>query len=59
VEGQRLASSARRDDYDDYARRRPEETALYHRVAQHWPGFVERLEEHCGTSLSCKLRLLT
>jgi len=33
---------------DGYARRRPEETALYQCIAQHWPGFVERLEEQGG-----------
>jgi len=33
---------------DGYARRRPETTALYQCIAQHWPGFVERLEEQGG-----------
>lgn len=30
---------------DGYARRRPEETALYQTVAEHWPGFRERVED--------------
>ena len=30
---------------DNYARRRPEETALYELVAEHWPAFRERAEE--------------
>ena len=29
---------------DGYARRRPEETALYKLVAEHWPEFRERAE---------------
>jgi hypothetical protein len=33
---------------DDYARRRPEETALYQCVAEHWAEFAERMEEHGG-----------
>jgi hypothetical protein len=33
---------------DGYARRRPEETALYQCVAEHWPEFRERMEEHGG-----------
>jgi hypothetical protein len=33
---------------DGYARRRPEETVLYQTIAEHWPAFSERLEEHGG-----------
>ena len=33
---------------DGYARRRPEETVLYQTIAEHWPSFSERLEEHGG-----------
>jgi hypothetical protein len=33
---------------DDYARRRPEDTPLYQCIAEHWPEFRERLEEHGG-----------
>ena len=33
---------------DDYARRRPEETALYQCVAEHWSEFRERMEEPAG-----------
>ena len=33
---------------DSYARRRPEETALYQCVAEHWPEFRERMEEQGG-----------
>lgn len=40
------SSSARRND--NYARRRPEETALYQCVAEHWPEFREHLEQRGG-----------
>ena len=33
---------------DGYARRRPEATALYQTVAEHWPAFRERMEEAGG-----------
>jgi hypothetical protein len=33
---------------DGYARRRPEETALYQCVAEYWPEFTERMTEHGG-----------
>ena len=33
---------------DGYARRRPEDSALYQFVAEHWPGFKERMERHGG-----------
>ena len=33
---------------DSYARRRPEDTALHQRVAEHWPEFRERMEEQGG-----------
>jgi hypothetical protein len=31
---------------DSYARRRPEDTLLYQTIAEHWPAFSERLEQH-------------
>ena len=34
--------------HDGYARRRPEETALYQCVAEYWPEFTERMTEHGG-----------
>jgi hypothetical protein len=34
--------------HDGYARRRPEETVLYQTIAEHWPRFVEKMEEHGG-----------
>jgi hypothetical protein len=33
---------------DSYARRRPEETVFYQTIAEHWPGFQERMEEQGG-----------
>ena len=33
---------------DGYERRRPEATVLYQCIAQHWPGFAERIEEQGG-----------
>jgi hypothetical protein len=33
---------------DGYERRRPELTALYQCIAEHWPGFAERMEEAGG-----------
>jgi hypothetical protein len=33
---------------DRYARRRPEETALYELVEEHWPEFRDRAEEAGG-----------
>jgi hypothetical protein len=39
-------STARRKD--SYARRRPEDAALYQCVAEHWPEFRARMEEQGG-----------
>ena len=33
---------------DSYARHRPEETVFYQTIAEHWPGFRERMEEQGG-----------
>src|SRR5690606_11663343 len=33
---------------DNYSRRRPEDTALYQCVAEHWPEFRERMEQRGG-----------
>ena len=41
-----LPSGAQRKD--NYTRRRPEDTALYQCVAEHWPEFRERMEEQGG-----------
>jgi hypothetical protein len=43
-----LADSGTRVRADGYARRRPEETALYQTVAERWPGFRERVEDAGG-----------
>jgi hypothetical protein len=49
VQGARASECAhppsRRDGYE---RRRPERTALYQCIAEHWPSFVERMEEAGG-----------
>ena len=42
--GQRVRAERK----DAYARRRPEDSALYQCVAEHWPRFKERMEEHGG-----------
>ena len=43
-----FGQSGRVGRHDEYARRRPEETALYQCVAEHWPEFRERMEEQGG-----------
>jgi hypothetical protein len=43
-----LAHAASSEDIAGYRRRRPEDTALYRCVEQHWDRFVEQAEEAGG-----------